>query len=59
MSKEKQDDVRTYDLRTLERNFKRGILSRKEYEKHLKSLPDAKDKVAPMSEWTTRRDTSD
>jgi hypothetical protein len=59
MSKEKQDDVRTYDLRTLERNFKRGLLSRKEYEKHLKSLPDAKDKVMPMTEWNTRREPSE
>ncbi len=51
MSKEKEKDakdpdVRAYDLRLLERNIKRGLVSRKDYEKFLRSLPDSKDKVA-------------
>lgn len=40
-------DVRLFDVRTVERNIKRGIITRKDYEKHLKSLADASDKVIP------------
>jgi hypothetical protein len=40
-------DVRLFDLRTVERNIKRGLTTRKEYERFLKSLGDAADKVAP------------
>jgi hypothetical protein len=31
----------------VERNIKRGLVTRKEYERYLKSLPDAAEKVAP------------
>jgi hypothetical protein len=48
MSREEEViDVRLFDLRTVERNIKRGLITRKEYERHLKSLPDASDNVAP------------
>jgi len=48
MSREEEvKDVRLFDLRTIERNIKRGVITRKEYERFLKSLPDASDKVAP------------
>ena len=40
-------DVRLFDLRTVERNIKRGVITRKEYERHLKSLPDAGANVLP------------
>jgi hypothetical protein len=40
-------DVRLFDTRTVERNIKRGVITRKDYEKHLKSLADASDKVVP------------
>jgi len=40
-------DPRLYDVRNLERNLKRGVISRKDYEKYLKSLQDARDKVKP------------
>ncbi len=40
-------DVRLFDTRTVERNIKRGTITRKDYEKHLKSLADASDKVLP------------
>jgi hypothetical protein len=40
-------DVRLFDTRTVERNIKRGVITRKDYEKHLKSLSDASDKVVP------------
>ena len=42
-----QDAARTarlYDRRTVERNIKKGLLTRKDYEKHLKSLDDVADK---------------
>ncbi len=38
-------DPRLYDSRTVERNIKRGVISRKDYEKFLKGLADAKDKL--------------
>ena len=48
MSREEEvKDVRLFDLRTVERNIKRGLITRKEYERHLKSLPDASENVTP------------
>ncbi len=48
MSREEDaKDLRLFDLRTVERNIKRGLVTRKEYERFLKSLGDAADKVAP------------
>ena len=35
---------RLYDRRTVERSIKKGLLSRKDYEKHLKALDDVADK---------------
>jgi hypothetical protein len=35
---------RLYDRRTVERNIKKGLLTRKDYEKHLKSLDDVAEK---------------
>jgi hypothetical protein len=43
---EEVKDVRLFDLRTVERNIKRGLITRKEYERFLKSLGDSTDKVA-------------
>lgn len=45
-------DVRLFDTRTVERNIKRGVITRKDYEKHLKSLADASDKVVPTDPAT-------
>ena len=42
-----QDAARTarlFDRRTVERNIKKGLISRKDYEKHLKSLEDTAEK---------------
>jgi hypothetical protein len=48
MSREEDvKDVRLFDIRTVERNIKRGLITRKDYERHLKSLADASDKVIP------------
>ena len=35
---------RLYDRRTVERNIKKGLITRKDYEKHLKALEDVADK---------------
>ena len=39
-----RDDSRTFDVRTLERNLRKGTLSKKDLDKYLKALPDAADK---------------
>ena len=36
--------MRLYDKRTVERSIKKGLLTRKDYEKHVKSLDDVADK---------------
>jgi hypothetical protein len=40
-------DVRLFDARVVERNIKRGLITRKDYDKFLKNLGDAKDKLKP------------
>jgi hypothetical protein len=40
-------DLRLFDNRTIERNIRKGLITRKDYEKHLKSLEDVTDKIAP------------
>ena len=45
----RDQDVRTsrlFDRRTVERNIKKGLITRKDYEKHLKSLEDVAGKGA-------------
>jgi hypothetical protein len=37
-------NLRLYDRRTIERNIKKGLITRKDYEKFLKALEDAKEK---------------
>lgn len=39
----KKDEI-LYDVRIAERNIKDGSLSKKDYDKHLDSLPDVEDK---------------
>jgi hypothetical protein len=50
VSKESKDvkeptEPRLFDTRTVERNIKRGSQTRKDYDKHLKGLADAKEKI--------------
>lgn len=40
------DDPMTFDVRILERKLRRGLISQKEYEKYLKSLPDRSENLA-------------
>src|SRR5437868_13711190 len=35
-----RDPLKLYDVRTLERNLRKGLVSKKDYEKYLKALPD-------------------
>ena len=57
MSREEEvKDVRLFDTRTIERNIKRGLIARKEYERFLKSLPDVAEKVAPSDSDTPEPD---
>jgi hypothetical protein len=42
---EEVKDARLFDVRIVERNIKRGIVTRKEYDRFLKALADAADKV--------------
>ncbi len=44
-----RDDPRFWDVRTLERRFRKGQISKKDYEKHLKTLPDVDGKKATIS----------
>lgn len=43
-----RDDPRFWDVRTLERRLRKGQISKKDYEKHLKSLPDVDDKKSSI-----------
>jgi hypothetical protein len=36
--------ARLFDKRTVERSIKKGLVARKDYEKHVKSLDDVSDK---------------
>jgi hypothetical protein len=44
MAREDARTARLFDRRTVERNIKKGLISRKDYEKQLKSLEDVADK---------------
>jgi len=56
---EEAKDARLFDTRTVERNIKRGIITRKEYERFLKSLADAAPNVAPAeTEGAAASDTA-
>ena len=44
MTKEAPDKTE-FDVRIIERNVKRGLITRKDYEKHLKGLPDSESKA--------------
>src|SRR6185503_15959522 len=40
-----RDEARLFDVRTLERNLRKGLISKKDLERHMKGLPDAADKA--------------
>jgi hypothetical protein len=45
-----REDPRFWDIRTLERRIRKGLINRKDVEKHVKSLEDSKDRIAPPSD---------
>ena len=51
--------MRLYDRRTIERNIKKGLITRKDYEKFLKALEDAKDKGTQGEEIVDEADDID
>jgi len=42
-----REDPRFWDVRTLERKLRRGLVTRKDYDRHLKALEDVSGKIAP------------
>ena len=41
-------DDKQLDVRTLERRLRRGIVNKKDFDKHLKALPDVGNKAVPV-----------
>ncbi len=37
-----------YDVRVTDRHIKEGVITKKDYDKHLSSLPDVEDKSEPL-----------
>jgi len=54
-----RDDPRFWDVRTLERRMRRGQLTKKDYEKHLKTLPDVDEKKSTISVANVADDDED
>ena len=44
------DEQKKFDIRTIERNTKSGIITQKDYETYLSKLPDVSDKVFNLEE---------
>ena len=44
----KNRDDFLYDVRVTDRHIKEGVITKKDYDKHLKSLPDVEDKSEPL-----------
>lgn len=50
---------RLFDIRTVERNVRKGVVSRKDLDKHLKGLPDVADKAQAVHVEEGRASTMD
>lgn len=48
-----------FDKRIVERNIHKGIVSAKDYDKHLKTLTDLAGQVAPIVEDRTEKATAE
>lgn len=42
------DENRRFDIRMLERNIAKGLITREEYDEHVKGLEDVADNAAPV-----------
>ena len=56
-----REDPRFWDVRTIDRRVKRGLLTRKEYEKHVKALDDvaAKGETMALADFADDDDDDD
>ena len=45
-----REDPRFWDIRTLERRVRKGLITKKDIDKHQKSVEDSKDRIAPREE---------
>ena len=54
-----RDDPRFWDVRTLERRFRKGQITKKDLEKHLKTIADAAGKQAPIDLTSVDDDDDD
>jgi hypothetical protein len=52
-------ETKTIDKRVAQRYVRKGIVDEKEYEKHLKNLPDLADKAAPVEASIEGEDLDD
>ena len=52
-------DPKHADKRTIERYIRLGVVDEKEYEKHLKALPDLADQALPVEEVLDEDDEID
>ncbi|RME52760.1 MAG: hypothetical protein D6795_06310 [Deltaproteobacteria bacterium] len=56
---DRTDEVKFYtkdflfDRRLVERNRRKGLITKEEYEAHLAALPDVSEKIEPVSETPT------
>lgn len=53
-----RDEDRLFDVRTLERNLRKGLVTKKDLEKHIKGLPDAADKATACNPEAQGREPS-
>jgi hypothetical protein len=58
-SDEEVKAAKLFDVRTIERNIRKGLTTRKDYEKYLKSLPDAAEKAATVDSLAAADENDD
>jgi hypothetical protein len=56
---EEVKNPRLFDRRVVERNIKKGLITRKDYEKYLKSLSDVAANIAAADERVEEPDVDD
>jgi hypothetical protein len=54
-----KEDPRFWDVRTIDRRVRKGLINRKDHEKHLKSLPDVADKAQPIDLTAVEEEMAD
>jgi hypothetical protein len=55
----KLESERVYDIRILERNIRKGLITRKDVDKYLKSLPDREGNAVRMGDEEPAADMSE